>query len=406
MTAFCKSKENFAKIICSRENSMNTNSVKKYTKIAVIVVAAVLVFALLCFGLSKLLNVSFSRGQIIAEYDGESVYDADVQDIINYNLIIHYDGNTTEAGLNQIMQEAVVTYVRYKAMEIDLGKKGYTVDEDELNKTFKEAKKEIEKTQKYSEWCEMHRVSKDFLKEELRRYALAALYNEVIESEVKVTEAEAREYYSLHAIEKFRLPAGYYWTATLRPVKDVADQAETAQAKAEMAAYLEKIKNGRMTFEDVDKELNAKYPASEYPSAIYDGEDSTAIDGMYTFIDEKDFQDLLTTIDTTYKDRDLNADPKSDAYSDYMSYLGATFEAKVHYALQNMEIGDVWAEPFESFVGYYIIRLDRIETKNAFVPYEEVSSAIIETLMAEKLQNEFLEYLVELETKYQISYRF
>ena len=385
---------------------MNTNSVKKYTKIAVIVVAAVLVFALLCFGLSKLLNVSFSRGQIIAEYDGESVYDADVQDIINYNLIIHYDGNTTEAGLNQIMQEAVVTYVRYKAMEIDLGKKGYTVDEDELNKTFKEAKKEIEKTQKYSEWCEMHRVSKDFLKEELRRYALAALYNEVIESEVKVTEAEAREYYSLHAIEKFRLPAGYYWTATLRPVKDVADQAETAQAKAEMAAYLEKIKNGKMTFEDVDKELNAKYPASEYPSAIYDGEDSTAIDGMYTFIDEKDFQDLLTTIDTTYKDRDLNADPKSDAYSDYMSYLGATFEAKVHYALQNMEIGDVWAEPFESFVGYYIIRLDRIETKNAFVPYEEVSGAIIETLMAEKLQNEFLEYLVELETKYQISYRF
>lgn len=385
---------------------MNTNSVKKYTKIAVIVVAAVLVFALLCFGLSKLLNVSFSRGQIIAEYDGESVYDADVQDIINYNLIIHYDGNTTEAGLNQIMQEAVVTYVRYKAMEIDLGKKGYTVDEDELNKTFKEAKKEIEKTQKYSEWCEMHRVSKDFLKEELRRYALAALYNEVIESEVKVTEAEAREYYSLHAIEKFRLPAGYYWTATLRPVKDVADQAETAQAKAEMAAYLEKIKNGEMTFEDVDKELNAKYPASEYPSAIYDGEDSTAIDGMYTFIDEKDFQDLLTTIDTTYKDRDLNADPKSDAYSDYMSYLGATFEAKVHYALQNMEIGDVWAEPFESFVGYYIIRLDRIETKNAFVPYEEVSGAIIETLMAEKLQNEFLEYLVELETKYQISYRF
>lgn len=385
---------------------MNTNSVKKYAKIAVIVVAAVLVFALLCFGLSKLLDVSFSKGQIIAEYDGESVYDADVQDIINYNLITKYDSTTTEAGLNQIMQEAVVTYVRYRAMEIDLAKKGYTIDEDELDKTFKEAKKEIEKTQKYSEWCEMHRVSKDFLKDELRRYALAALYNDVIESDVKVTEAEAREYYALNAISKYKLPAGYYWTATLRPVKNIADQTETAQAKAEMQAYLEKIKNGEMTFEDVDKELNAKYPASEYPSAIYDGEDSTAIDTMYQFIDEKDFQDLLATIDTTYKDRDLNADPKSEAYNNYMSYLGATFEAKVHYALKNMEVGDVWAEPFESFVGYYIIRLDRIETQNAFVPYEEVSGAIIESLMAEKLQNEFLEYMVDLETKYKISYNF
>ncbi|MBQ8420609.1 MAG: hypothetical protein IJY37_09695 [Clostridia bacterium] len=385
---------------------MNTNSVKKYAKIAVIVVAAVLVFALLCFGLSKLLDVSFSKGQIIAEYDGESVYDADVQDIINYNLITKYDSTTTEAGLNQIMQEAVVTYVRYRAMEIDLAKKGYTIDEDELDKTFKEAKKEIEKTQKYSEWCEMHRVSKDFLKDELRRYALAALYNDVIESDVKVTEAEAREYYALNAISKYKLPAGYYWTATLRPVKNIADQTETTQAKAEMQAYLEKIKNGEMTFEDVDKELNAKYPASEYPSAIYDGEDSTAIDTMYQFIDEKDFQDLLTTIDTTYKDRDLNADPKSEAYNNYMSYLGATFEAKVHYALKNMEVGDVWAEPFESFVGYYIIRLDRIETQNAFVPYEEVSGTIIESLMAEKLQNEFLEYMVDLETKYKISYNF
>ena len=385
---------------------MNTNSVKKYAKIAVIVVAAVLVFALLCFGLSKLLDVSFSKGQIIAEYDGESVYDADVQDIINYNLITKYDSTTTEAGLNQIMQEAVVTYVRYRAMEIDLAKKGYTIDEDELDKTFKEAKKEIEKTQKYSEWCEMHRVSKDFLKDELRRYALAALYNDVIESDVKVTEAEAREYYALNAISKYKLPAGYYWTAILRPVKNIADQTETTQAKAEMQAYLEKIKNGEMTFEDVDKELNAKYPSSEYPSAIYDGEDSTAIDTMYQFIDEKDFQDLLTTIDTTYKDRDLNADPKSEAYNNYMSYLGATFEAKVHYALKNMEVGDVWAEPFESFVGYYIIRLDRIETQNAFVPYEEVSGAIIESLMAEKLQNEFLEYMVDLETKYKISYNF
>ncbi len=385
---------------------MNTNSVKKYAKIAVIVVAACLVFALLCFGLSKLLNVSFSRGQVIAEYNGESVYEADVQDIINYNLIIQYDNQTTEAGLNEIMQGAVATYVRYKAMEIDLEKMGYTIDEDKLDKDFKEAKKEIEKTQKYSEWCDMYRVSKDFLKEELRRYALAALYNEVVESDVKVTEAEAREYYAQNALAQYKKPAGYYWTATLRPVKNIADQTETAQAKAEMVAYLEKIKNGEMTFEEVDKELNAKYPSSEYPSAIYDGEDSTAIDSMYNFIDENDFNDLLTTIDQTYEKRDLNADPKSEAYNNYMSYLGATFEAKAHYALQNMEIGDVWAEPFESFVGYYIIRLDRIETKNAFVPYEEVSGEIIETLMVEKLQNKFAEYLNELETKYQISYNF
>lgn len=386
---------------------MNTNSMKKYAKIIAIVVAACLVFALLCFGLSKLLNVSFSKGQVIAEYDGISVYEADVQDIINYNLITKITSSTSEAELDNIMKNAVASYVQYKAMEIDLAKKGYTIDEDELNDTFKEAKKEIEKTQKYSEWCDLYRVSKDFLKEELRRYTLAALYNEATENDdVKVTEKEAREYYTQHALSQYAKPAGYYWTSILLPVKDIADATETAQAKAEMDAYLEKIKNGEMTFEDVNKELNEKYPSTEYPNAIYDGEDSIAIDTMYNFIDEKDYKDLLATIDDTYKDRDLNADSKTDEYNDYMSYLGATFEANVHYALQNMEVGAVADVTFESFVGYYIIRLDKIEEKNDFVPYEEVSGEIIETLMAEKLEAKFVEYLSELETKYNISYNF
>lgn len=382
---------------------MKTKSIKQIVIVVAIILAICAVFALLFFGMSQLLHID--RGQVVAEYDGNLVYESDVQDIINYNLMVGVTDQTTEYELHNIMVNAVKTYVKYKTLEIDLEEKGYVIDEKEFKEALKEAKADIEETYGYKEWCDMYRVSKDFLEEELRRFYIAALYNDNIEQKVQVSEQEARDYYSVHAISDYSKPAGYYWTSVLRPVRDIADQNEAAEAKAEMDAYLAKVLNGEMTLEDVDKELNAKYnEKTAYPNAMYDGEDTIAIDTMYVFLDEKDFHDLLDVIDETYADRDINADEKSEQYANYMSYLANTFEAYVHYALQNMEVGEVWETTLQNFVGSYIIRLDRVETTNAFIPYDEVADEIITLLMAEKLEKNFADYLYDLEAKYDIVY--
>ena len=382
---------------------MKTKSIKQIVIVVAIILAICAVFALLFFGMSQLLHID--RGQVVAEYDGNLVYESDVQDIINYNLMVGVTDQTTEYELHNIMVNAVKTYVKYKTLEIDLEEKGYVIDEKEFKEALKEAKADIEETYGYKEWCDMYRVSKDFLEEELRRFYIAALYNDNIEQKVQVSEQEARDYYSVHAISDYSKPAGYYWTSVLRPVRDIADQNEAAEAKAEMDAYLAKVLNGEMTLEDVDKELNAKYnEKTAYPNAMYDGEDTIAIDTMYVFLDEKDFHDLLDVIDETYADRDINADEKSEQYANYMSYLANTFEAYVHYALQNMEVGEVWETPLQNFVGSYIIRLDRVETTNAFLPYDEVADEIITLLMAEKLEKNFADYLYDLEAKYDFVY--
>jgi hypothetical protein len=383
---------------------MKTKQVKKIVVTAAIIVAVCAVFALLFFGLSRLLHID--KGELVAEYNGNKVYETDVQDIINYQLITRVTDTSTNADLHAIMVDAVRTYVRYKVMEDDLAMMGHTIDEAEFKKEVKEAKEEIVKTHgSVKEWCDLYRVSEDFLEEDLRRYKIVELYNSVVEVDVKVTEKEAKAYYQTHALDKFALPAGYYWTSVLRPVRNISDQTEAAEAKAEMDAYLVKVLNGTMTLEDVDKELNAKYnPDTAYNNAIYDGEDSTAIDGMYTFIDEKDLNDLLNVIDESFKDRDPNADPKSEAYQNYMEYMANTFQARVHYALQNMEDGEIWEETIQSFVGTYIIRLDRAEKQNAFIPYENVAIDIIDYLRNEKLQQKFSEYLDSLETEYNVEY--
>ncbi len=382
---------------------MKTKNIKKYAITAAVIVAVCAVFALLFFGMSKLLN--FDRGQVVAEYDGNLVYEADVQDIINYQLIVQVNDQTTNNQLNAIMINAVKTYVQYLVMEQDLAAKGYTIDEEAFEKTLKETKAQIEETHGYKEWCEMYRVSKDFLEEELRRYEIASLYSSVMQSDIKVTEKEARDYYQVHAISDYALPAGYYWTSVLRPVRDITNETEAAEAKAEMDAYLEKIMNGSMTLEKVNEELDKKYNLeTAYLNSIYDGEDTIATEYMYSFIDENDYLDLLNTIDETYKNRDPKADKSSEAYADYMNYLASTFEAKVHYALQNLEPGEIYTETLQSYVGTYIIRLDRIETQNAFVPYDQVSVEILELLMAQKLEEDFSDYLNSLDETYDIVY--
>ncbi len=381
---------------------MKTKSIKKYAVTALIILAVVAVFALLFWGLSSLIRGG-NKGEVVAEYDGNLVYEEDVVDIINYYLVTQVTSQTDEDGLSEIMKNAIKTYVRMKTVEMDLAEQGYYIDEKVLNDEYKASIEIIEEDMKYKDWYESYRVSKNFLKEELRRYAIASLYHEVYANEVTVTDAEIQKYYQTHAISDYLKSAGYYWTSVIRPVKDVTDEAELAEAKAEMEAYIEKVKNGTMTLEEVNTELDAKYNNENgYSAYAYDGSDVTAVSDMLSFIDEDDFNDLMTVLDEMYADRDATADKSSDEYSQYMTYLGKVFQSSVYYAIQNLEPGEVWDVPLQSFLGYYMIRFDSVETNDAFVPFDEVKEEIRSTLETEKFNELYEAYLQGLEDKYDV----
>ena len=65
--------------------------------------------------------------------------------------------DTTDEEKSEMAKEAVRTYVRYKVLEIDLKKKGYTVDEKALNQTVKEMIEYLDKnfTGGYKDWRNM-----------------------------------------------------------------------------------------------------------------------------------------------------------------------------------------------------------------------------------------------------------
>lgn len=367
---------------------------------------------LLSFTLAVLLVFSLfascgKKGNIIAVYDDIPVYESDVQDLMNYNLICYFDTAFTDDDINELMKDSVKTYVRYKAMEIDLAALGFEIDENELKELVSERIESLEKGMGYREWRESYRVSKDFIEEDTRRYLLAQLYAEVMQSDIKVTEKEAKEYYRLHALDEFAKYAGYHWTALLRPVRNIQDAEENAAAKQEMDDYLAKIKNGTLTVEQVQKELESKYNQNTgYPNSMYAGKDFTSADSIVIIETEEDLRKILADIDTEYADRNLDADTKSKEYQAYMNYIGYVFQTNTFYALQHMEPGEVWGNTLQSFVGYYIICLDDVELKNDFIPYEEVSGTIIETLMAKKMEEDFSSYILGLDEKYEISYIF
>ncbi len=347
-----------------------------------------------------------AKGQVVAVYDGIQVYESDVQDVINFQLMMQVTSETTETGLMEIMKDAVITYVRMKLVELDLEEKGYSVDEKILKEEYEAAKDRIEENgMSYSEWCDTYRVSKSFLKEELRRYQLANLYTQYLGENVTVTEEEIKEYYTVHAISSFSKPAGYYWTAVLRPVRKIADATELAEAKTEMETYLEKIQNGSMTLEQVDEELNGKYnQLTGYANSIYDGEDVTPVSDLTLFKDEADFQAFLKALDEAFENKDATADEDSEEYDMYMSYIARVFEGNVHFALQNMEVGEIWDKPIESYIGQYIIRLDRVEEKNSFMTLDEVKDEIRDILKTQKQETEYESYLSGLEDEYNVVY--
>ena len=384
---------------------MKTKQIKKYAITAAIVVAICAVFALLYFGLSQLIR--FDKGMVVAEYDGIEVYESDVADIINYQLILQTDETTTEAELKEIMSQAVETYVNFIVLEKDLATKGYKIDKSEYKKNLKEAKAEMANVYgSYKKWCEMYHVSNDFFEEEYRRYEISALYYEYVEKEgiVKVTEEDAKNYYITHAMDKYTAPAGYYWTSIIRPVLDYTDAAELAAAKAETEAYIEKIQNGTMTFDEVAAELKQKYTYENgYAGANFAGEDFTSMDAMVTIPDQETLDFMIGEFGKHYEDRDLTADKNSDQYANYMNYIANIFKANVYYALQNLEDGEVYGLALESFAGYYIIRLDSIEMKSDFVPFEDVEAEIVSAVYSEKLETSFTNYTNEVIEKYNVT---
>ena len=381
---------------------MKTKQIKKIAVTAAVIVAVCAVFALLYFGLSQLLRLD--RGMVVAEYDGKKVYESDVQDIVNYQLILQTNETTTEEDLRRIMIEAVQTYVNYIVMEQDLAEMGIEIDQDEFKKNLKEAKEDVKKTYgSMKKWCDLYRVSNDFYEEEFRRYEIANLYYMYAKDTIKVTEDEAKEYYRLNALTQFTVPAGYYWTSIIRPVLDFTDTAELAAAKAEAEDYLAKIQNGTMTFDEVSAELKKKYTYENgYQGANFSGEDFTSMDAMVEIKDKDTLNQMIAEFDKHYKDRDLNADKNSEAYGNYMNYVASVFKANVFYALQNSELGQVYGEVLGSFAGYHIIRLDSIESTNEFVPFEEVEDKIVANIYSEKIEKSFLDYTKDLTEKYDI----
>jgi hypothetical protein len=385
---------------------MKTQQIKKYAVTAAIVVAICAVFALLYFGLSQLIR--FDKGMVVAEYDGIEIYESDVADIVNYQLILQTNETTTEEELQTIMSQAVETYVNYIVLEKDLASKGYKLDRSEYKKGLKEAKAEMAAVYgSYKDWCEMYHVSNDFFEEEYRRYEITALYYEYAGAEglVKVTEEDAKNYYMTHALDKYALPAGYYWESAIRPVLDYTDAAELAAAKAETEAYIAKIQNGTMTFDEVAAELKKNYTYEKgYSGANFAGEDFTSMDAMITIPDQETLDYMIGEFGKHYEDRDLNAAKNSEQYANYMNYIANIFKANVYYALQHMENGEVYGMALESFAGYYIIRLNSIEMKSDFVPFENVEEEIVAAVHAEKLETSFRDYTQEIIKKYNVIY--
>ena len=205
----------------------------------------ILSIVLILSALVMLLSACGSKGEIVAVYNNTPVYEEDVQDIINYYILTNATLDTTDEEKSEMAKEAVRTYVRYKVLEIDLKKKGYTVDEKALNQTVKEMIEYLDKnfTGGYKDWRNMYGLSKNFLKEDMRRYELASLFNEYASTTIEVTDEEIETYYHANG-GAYADPAGYTWTGVLREVFDLKDEEECAAAEAEMENYIRQINAG------------------------------------------------------------------------------------------------------------------------------------------------------------------
>lgn len=366
----------------------------------------ILCILLILSSLVVLLAGCGDRGEIIAVYNNTPVYEEDVKDIINYYIATNATLESTDEEKSEMAKEAVRTYVRYKLLEIDLKEKGYTIDEKALKQTVEDTIAYLDENFEggYKDWRTMYLVSKDFLKEDLRRYELANLFNEYASDMVEVTDEEIQTYYNGNW-QDYMAPAGYTWTAVLLEVLDLGDEEECAAAKAEAENYIRQINSGYTTLEKVKEDILKKYTEEDgyKQTALYSGENFSAK------TDVKDIPDLaaaLKEVEANYENLNPNAEPDTDEYKIYMKYLGECFQTEVYYALQNMEEGDIYSKPLLSFAGYFIIRLDKVKTTNDFILIEDVRDEIETAIRNEKVTEMFTTCMDELEEKYDVQYLF
>lgn len=346
------------------------------------------------------------KGEIIAVYDNKPVYEAEVADIINYELGTQYTSTMTPDQLEAIMESAVVTYVQYKAIELDLEKKGITVDEDELKKAVEDNKKYINDNMEggYDAWKQSYQVSDAFLEEHLRRVQLRALCEEELKKEINVTDDEAYNYYLNNSLN-YTAPAGYNWTSVLHEALNIEDAAECTAIEAEMKNYIAKISEGTMTMDDAKKAILAENTADKgykYGS-LFQGSDFTATTAL------KEITDLdaeIAAIKESYGNPVYKAEMTDEEKEAYENCFAKVFQTEVYYALQNLEVGEVYEKPIKSIIGYYIIRLDSISTVSGFKPFEDVKDSIVETLTANALLTAYDAYLSEITVEYGLSYSF
>lgn len=346
------------------------------------------------------------KGEIIAVYNNTPVYEAEVADIINYQLGTQYTSTMTPDQLEAIMEEAVVLYVQYKAIELDLEKKGITVDEKKLEEAVEENLKYINDNMEggYDAWKQSYQVSDAFLEEHLRRVQIRELCEAELEKEIKITDDEAYDYYLTHSMN-YTAPAGYNWTSVLHEALNIEDAAECAAIETEMKDYIAKIKAGTMTMDDAKKAILAENTADKgykYGS-LFQGSDFTATTAL-TEITDLDAE--LKAIKDSFGNPVYKAEMTEEEKEAYENCFAKLFQTEVYYALQNLEVGEVYEKPIKSIIGYYIIRLDSISTVSGFKPFEDVKDTIVESLTKSALNAAYQSYLSEITVEYDLAYSF
>ena len=104
----------------------------------------------------------------------------------------------------------------------------------------------------------------------------------------------------------------------------------------------------------------------------------------------------LAKYDEEYKDRDANADPSSEEYEAYMQYIAKCMEVETYYAIQNLDVNEVYESPIFSLIGYGILCLDSVKSESTFDSFEDVKEELRERYIKEMTEENFKTYVKEL----------
>lgn len=344
---------------------------------------------------------SCGRGKnVVAIYDEtEMIYHSEVDDIINYYVASYWKTGMSEAERLKIKANAVNAFVQYRLIEEDLKKDGFEIDENVLNERYQAEKNKIEENFEggYKNWRKTYDVSRNFLKEEVRRMILQEKCYEDIQSGLEITDDILKQYMNKHGAD-YMHPSGYGWTMIFREVKDFSDETECAAAKAEALEYIGKLRAGEMTMKQVEDELLSKYTAEDgYTQAvIFNGSDFTAIQSMPVLDTREKLDFWLAKYNDEFKDRNANADPSSKEYETYMQYIAKCMEVETYYAIQNLDVNEVYESPVFSLIGYGILCLDSVKTESTFDSFEDVKEELRERYIKDTTGESFKTYVKEL----------